>query len=669
MTILRCKRWLVAGASSAIALSATAQGAASAVNLSLEDLMNVEVTSVSKKPQRLANVAAAVFVINAEDIKLSGANSLAEALRLAPGIDATRFSANRWSVSARGFADLFAEKLLVLVDGRNAFSPAFSGVSWQDFQFPIEDVERIEVIRGPAAAIWGPNGMNGVINVITKSAAGTQGGQAVLGAGPVEGSYARARWGGSNADSSLFYRFYGSIQNGLTQLAPPKLGGSGQDAYSQSAAGLRVDGYLSEGARWDFSADFFTTGSDGLAYMNRSSGTSIDQQTEKHRGTTLRGRYERPLSAGGNLQVQAAYAQTDTDIPYAMRDVRNTFDLDAQHRFRLTERQELVWGANFRTSSDSILPTSVMRMNIASRQLEYVGLFVQDEIRLTDPLRLSLGLRADRSPLSGWDSQPTARLAWNFQPNQTLWGALSQSSRSPSRADSGFNRNFAYTAGTPNTLVVLRSRDEQKSERLAATEVGLRSQWSSALSTDMVAFSHRYTDLLRTTGQSTVIAGFPLTVVNIEVLNGGAMTLNGFELTADWRINREWRAQLAQTWNSVSDISASVPYPSGTVPNSITSLRLSWLPGSRLTVDAWLRNTAARPGVPNRLQNARQAFTGLDVRVGLKFRKNMEFSLVGSNLNQGNCNALSVQATVTSTTDAIPSCQAASAVAQLRLDF
>ncbi|MDD2711702.1 MAG: TonB-dependent receptor plug domain-containing protein, partial [Simplicispira sp.] len=225
------------------------------VQLSLEDLMQVEVTSVSKKPQKLAHVAASVHVIHADDIHRSGANSLAEVLRLAPGMDATRLSGNRWAISARGFAELFAEKLLVLVDGRSAFNPAFSGVSWQDFQFPLEDIERIEVIRGPAASIWGSNGMNGVINIISKSAASTQGGAAVIGTGTVEGRYGRARWGGVNASGNVFYRVYGSTQRARAQDAVPGLGGgNGQDAHGHQAAGLRVDGYLEDGARWDISA-------------------------------------------------------------------------------------------------------------------------------------------------------------------------------------------------------------------------------------------------------------------------------------------------------------------------------------------------------------------------------------------------------------------------------
>jgi iron complex outermembrane receptor protein len=658
---------LVAFALSMASGAALADSARELGTLSLEDLMQVEVTSVSKKPQKLANVPAAVHVISADDIRFSGANSLPEVLRMAPGIDATRHSGNRWSVSARAFADVFAEKLLVLVDGRNAFNPAFSGVSWQDFQFPLEDIERIEVIRGPAAAIWGSNGMNGVINIITRSAAATQGGQAVVGGGTVEGGYGRVRWGGQNADGSLFYRVYGSTQHANAQKAAT--GGNGQDAYGHEAAGFRLDGYLAGGARWDMSADFFANRSDDRAFMYRTSGATIDQQTERHRGSVLRGRYERTLAGGGNLQAQAAYAHSELRVPYAFTDDRDTFDLDLQHRFSIGQEQEFIWGANYRVSSDTISPGVIMSMNNSSRRMSYLGLFAQDEIGLAEKLRLTLGLRADHNPVSGWDTQPTARLSWNVQANHTLWGALSRAARAPSRADSGFNRNTRFIAGLPNVLTVLRSNDAQDSERLNAAETGLRSQWAPTLSTDLVVFHHRYERLLRTTGAQTVVAGFPLTVVNVEVRNGGEMTLSGAELSADWRFAAAWRLQLAQTWNQLRNPTPANIDPASTVPSGITSLRLSWMPAANLNVDAWLRHTGARLAHPDRIQLARQAFDGVDLRLAWKPSKAMELSLTGQNLNNGACDALAGLPLAATSSDLIPTCQPRSLVGQVRIDF
>ena len=647
-------------------------------NFSLEDLMQVEVTSVSKKPQRLANVAAAVHVISAEDIRQLGANSLAEVLRLAPGVDATRFSGNRWSVSVRGFAEIFAEKLLVLVDGRNAFNPAFSGVSWQDFQFPLEDIERIEVIRGPAAAIWGSNGMNGVINIITRSAAATQGGMVVAGGGTVEGAYARARWGGQNTDGSVFYRFYGSAQRTNAQDALPQLGGgSGQDAYDSQSMGLRVDGYLGGGARWDVSADVYQNRTGGQAYLYQETGPSIQSVTERHRGTALRVRYEQALAEGANLQFQAAYVGSELRVPYGVTDLRDTLDLDMQHRFKMGSSQELVWGINYRFSSDTISPTLWMQMNEESRSLSFYGAFVQNEISLADDLRLTLGLRADNNPFSGWDAQPTARLSWNLQPNQTLWGALSKAARAPSRADSGYRRNVAFyptdLAASParptNILVSILGKETLESERLMAAELGWRSQWTTGVSTDLVAFSHRYDNLLRTNVDEDVVLGFPLTQVIAGVGNGGEMTINGIEVTADWHITPAWRAQLAQTWNQVTDVGVLAVDPSGTVPNTITSLRLSWVPGNSLNVDAWLRHTGARSSIVNRPQLQRRAFSGLDLRVAWRPSKVVEWSLTGQNLTGGNCEPYEGLPYSSSNSDVIPTCQPKSLTAQFRMDF
>jgi iron complex outermembrane receptor protein len=645
--------------------------------LSLEDLMQIEVTSVSKKPQKLANVAAAVHVISAEDIHLSGANSLPEVLRLAPGIDATRLSGNRWEISARGFAELFAAKLLVLVDGRNALNPAFSGASWQNFQFPLEDIERIEVIRGPAAAIWGSNGINGVINIITKSAAATQGGQAVIGGGTVEGSYARLRWGGQNADGSQFYRVYGSTQHANDNGAAASLGGGGaHDAYGNQSAGFRLDGYLAGGARWDMSADFYDNRSDGLAFMYLPSGTAIEKQTERHHGTILRARYETPFGDGGNLQVQTAYARTTMHLPYILTDRRDTFDLDMQHRFQLGNAHDLVWGVNYRVSSDTIERTAVMWLNVPSRRMNYLGLFAQDEVSLAETLRLTLGLRADHNPISGWDMQPTARLSWNLQANHTLWGALSRAARAPSRADSGFNRNaYYFPAGSPRgnlvpVLYVLQSTDQQSSERLKAAEIGLRSQWAPTLSTDLVAFTHRYDNLLRTVGPAIPIAAGPPVVLSAAFLNGGEMTLNGAELSTDWRIGPAWRLQLAQTWNHVTHVGTVEVEPYGTTPRSITSLRLSWTPVSSVNIDAWLRRTSARPGIPEQPYLQRQARNELDLRLAWRPKRALELSLSGQNLTNGNCDALADLPLVPSTnTGVIPTCQPRALVGQVRIDF
>jgi iron complex outermembrane receptor protein len=308
--------------------------------------------------------------------------------------------------------------------------------------------------------------------------------------------------------------------------------------------------------------------------------------------------------------------------------------------------------------------------------MNYLGLFAQDEVSLAETLRLTLGLRADHNPISGWDMQPTARLSWNLQANHTLWGALSRAARAPSRADSGFNRNANYfPAGsltwtqTP-ALYVLQSTEELSSERLKAAEIGLRSQWAPTLSTDLVAFTHRYDNMLRTVGPATFIAPGPPVKLSAAFQNGGEMTLNGAELSTDWRIDPAWRLQLAQTWNHVAHVGTVEVEPSGTTPRSITSLRLSWTPGNSVNVDAWLRRTSARPGIPEQPYLQRQARNELDLRLAWRPKRALELSVSGQNLTNGNCDALADLPMVPSTnTGVIPTCQPRSLVAQARIDF
>ena len=656
-----------------------AQDGEDVANLSLEDLMQAEVTSVAKKPQRLANAAAAVFVITAEDIRHSGANSLPEVLRLAPGVDATRTSGNRWAISMRGFADRLANEILVLVDGRNIFNPSFSGVLWEDIQFPLEDIERIEVIRGPGSAVWGTNAVNCVINIITKSAAATPGGLAVIGAGTVEGGYGRARWGGSAQDGNLFYRAYVSAQNANSQEALN--GGDGQDDYRNRSAGFRLDGYGANGVRWDVSGDVFDMNSQvNSGFQLPGVGPGI--ATERHRGGSLRARYEKTWADGSSLQAQGAYAHGDLQATNLVTDQRDTFDLDIQHHLKVGERHDVVWGGNYRLTEDTMLPSAFTFINEPSTRLSYYSLFAQDEIGLTDTLSLTLGLRLDHNPFTGWENQPTARLSWNVQPNHTLWMAASRAARAPSRGERGFNLSTISALAPlpppyPPTVVPyilrLQSTSDFGSEELQAYEIGWRSQWTPTVFTDWVVFSHRY-DQLRTFSAATFAPGPSLldpSYVDIvtPTINGGEMTLNGIELAADWRPISSLRFQLAQTWNEVTQVGAAPIAVSHLTPRYITSLRASWTPYADMSLDLWYRYLSERPSIAASPQYARQAFSALDLRLAWKPRKDLELSLVGQNLNEGACDAYSGIAYPTDFSGTVPTCMPRTVYGQARWEF
>jgi iron complex outermembrane receptor protein len=657
----------------AVAIPALAQETPAGLgDFSLEDLMQVEVTSVSKKPQRLANVAAAVHVITAEDIRLSGAHSLPEALRLAPGVDATRISGDRWAVSIRGFANRLANKLLVLVDGRNAYTPAFSGVIWEDFQFPLEDIERIEVLRGPAATIWGANGVNGVINIITKSAAATQSGQVVMGTGSVEGSYGRVRYGGQNTEGSLFYRLYGSAQNAHAQDA--LAGGNGQDAFRHQSAGFRIDGYRSDGSHWDVSGDFFAVRANNLSTLAVPGVVFANPGRETHDGFALRARYDMPLADGSSLQFQGAYAHNDTMIATLAADRRDTLDLDLQHRFKWGERHDIVWGGGYRLSRDTMPVMQLVRMDDVSSSTTSYGAFGQDEITLAENWRLTLGLRMDHNDFTGWEAQPDARLSWNLAPNHTVWGSLSKVARAPSRGEHGLASEFIegsttvpFLGSIPNLLHTYSPGNS--SERLKAAQLGLRSQWAPSLSTDAVAFSHRY-DRLNIHGTPAIgLTHLPAYIdAYVPVVSIGEMTINGTELAADWRPLPQWRLQIAQTWQDVTNV-AYVIGDAVTVPRQITSLRSSWTPTAQIDVDLWLRHMGGRPGGPGAMSLARRAFDSVDVRIAWRPQKNLEFAVVGQNLNDGACDAYAGIGGAEALPKMLPTCTPRSLTGQVRLDF
>lgn len=662
-----------------VVLPVIAQDGEDVANLSLEDLMQAEVTSVAKKPQRLANAAAAVFVITAEDIRHSGANSLPEVLRLAPGVDATRISGNRWAVSIRGFSQRLANQILVLVDGRNVFNPLFSGVLWEDIQVPLEDIERIEVIRGPGSAVWGTNAVNGVISIITKSAAATQGKLAVVRAGNVEGGYGLARWGGSAQEGNLFYRAYVSAQNANSQQALD--GGDGQDDYRNRSAGFRLDGYGGDGSRWDMSGDFFDMESQ-VASSFQLPGIASGIGVERHRGGSLRARYEKTLSNGSNLQVQGAYVHGDLQVGNLGTDQRDTFDLDIQHHLKVGERHDVVWGGNYRYTKDQVLPSAFIFMNDQAIRLNYYSMFAQDEISLTDTLSLILGLRLDHNPFTNWEHQPTARLSWSVQPNQTLWMAASRSARAPSRGERGFNLNTIgamaplpppYSPTVVPYIFRLQGTDSLVSEELQAYEMGWRSQWTSTVFTDWVVFSHRY-DQLRTPGEPTFVPGPSLADpdyldVYIPIISGGEMTVNGIELTADWRPMSTLRFQLAQTWNDVAEVGEAQVDASGLIPRSITSLRTSWTPNPEINIDLWYRYLSERPSLAITPEYARRGFSSVDLRLAWKPHKDLELSLVGQNLNDDACDAYSGIANPTDYFGSVPTCMPRSVYGQARWEF
>ncbi|HKB56021.1 MAG TPA: TonB-dependent receptor [Lacunisphaera sp.] len=573
--------------------------------LSLEELMGLEVTSVSKRPEKLSETASAIQVITNEDIRRSGATSLAEALRLATNLQVAQLDSRQWAISARGFNNSSANKLLVLMDGRTLYSPLHAAVFWDVQDTLLEDVDRIEVISGPGATQWGANAVNGVINITTKSAKDTQGLLVEGGGGSAPTGFGGVRYGGTLAPG-VHYRIYGKyFDRARTQFSN---GRSGANDWRMSQGGFRVD--------WDAAADNHLTlqGDVYDGHLGQPGAADVDVS-----GGNLLGRWSRTLSDKSNLSLQWYYDRTHRRIPGTFAEDLGTYDIDFQHRFPLGDRHDLIWGAGYRLIDDqqhndypvlAFLPAHVRR--------ESFNVFVQDEITLVkDRLHLTLGTKLEHNFYTGFESQPSARLSWLASKEQTVWAAVSRAVRTPSRIDGEFyaprDPPFTLLQGNPNFV----------SEELLAYEFGWRVQPSPRLSLALAAFYHDY-DKLRSTERVNPAAPFPLFLGN-----GQAGSATGAELTADYRVTDRWRLRAGYTQLHLdlrNKPGSTAPAPTDTDPEHQFSVCSSLdLPG-HCEFDAAYRFVA-------RLTAARvPAYDEVDARLGWTPTPSLEISVVGQNL-------------------------------------
>src|SRR5467141_5147992 len=410
--------------------------------MSVEDLMNMQVTSVSKRSQKLSDAAAAIFVITQEDIRRSGAASIPEALRLVPGLEVARIDQNKWAIGSRGFNGRFDNKLLVLIDGRSVYTPLFSGVYWNVQDVMLEDVDRIEVIRGPGATLWGANAVNGVINVITKKAKSTQSAVVTAGAGTEERAAGGVRYGGKVGDNSYF-RAYTKYFNWGPSAYP-----SGMTAH---------DGW--DALRGGFRADWTPAGSNSLTlqgdiYQSKYGETltvpslnapysNTFPNNGKYSGGNLLGRWNHS-SEGSSMSLQMYYDNTTIADNSLFVDHQNIFDIDFQHGFHVGDSQQFVWGLGYRSIRDRNDPSFSVSLQPNQVTLNQFSTFLQDEISLVDSrLRLTLGSKFEHNEFTGFEIEPNARLLWNLTPNQSIWTAVSRAVRTPALTEEGLRLNSA----------------------------------------------------------------------------------------------------------------------------------------------------------------------------------------------------------------------------------
>jgi iron complex outermembrane receptor protein len=511
---------------------------------SLEDLMNIEVTSVSKKEQRTSQVAAAVFVISKKDIRHSGALNIPDLLRMVPGLDVAQIDIGKWAISARGFNGQYSNKLLVLIDGRTVYTSIFAGVFWDSQNVSLDTIERIEVIRGPGAAVWGSNAVNGVINIITRSANDTQGGYLNAGLGTQTTGSETISYGGK-AHGIGAYRI--SAEGFHYNSLPTFSGLDGKDDWRVIHGGFRTDSALS-------ARDSLTT--EGDAYQGIAgeiattpvsllpSETATVALHDIYSGWNLLGRWNRTISSRSDTSLQVYFDRTNrADTTYSLGV--NTFDIDFQQHVLLGERQDIVWGLGYRLSSDDTGYALRISYTPEDRYTRLFSVFGQDEIVIRpDRLHLSLGGRVEHNDYTGFDFQPSARMVWTPDSKNTVWGAISGAERTPSRSDTAIRVNYAALPGpTLPVLVSLFGNPNKKNERLTAFEVGYRNAWTSQFSVDATAFYNRYRDVDSVEPRPISLEANPAPVhILVPSLFGNGLhgETHGIELFANWNVTSFW---------------------------------------------------------------------------------------------------------------------------------
>jgi iron complex outermembrane recepter protein len=572
-------------------------------DLSIDQLLDMQVTSVSKRSEALSGAAASIYVITQEAIRSSGVTTLPEALRLAPNLQVARADSVQYAISARGFNNAIGNKLLVLIDGRTVYTPLFSGVFWDQQEVMLQDIERIEVISGPGAALWGANAVNGVINVITRSAADTTGTLLVALAGENERGgalrYGTAVGSGAVRVYAKYSEFDHTLHEDDSELP---------DDWNRAQVGFRAD--------WGQGVDKFTL--QGDAYQGDSEFRGVFgpfELTEVDvKGANILGRWQHETSRGGQMQLQAYVDHTSRDDALFYRPDADIVDIDFQHTLAGT-RHKVLWGAGYRWGRDDIEPGLATVFVPDSRTLQWGNLFVQDEIELRPSLAATVGIKFESNDYTGVEVLPSARLAWKFAQNQLLWGALSRAVRAPARYD----RDVRFP-GFPPFFVI--GGPDFVSEVANVVELGYRGQLSEKVSISATGFLHLW---------DKVRSG---TAIPVELENKIEGEIHGLEAWAEYQPFSAWSITagvnfVKEDLKLESDSTDPVGVDNDTLrndPEYIWTLRSHFDLTRNVELDFSWRSVAELPApvVP--------AYSELDVRFAWLPTANLELSIVGRNL-------------------------------------
>lgn len=627
--------WVVAFAVVACALgeeAAEEKPSSNLADLSLEELMNVEITSVSRKVEKKAEASAAVFVVTQEDIRRSGATTVPDLLRTVPGLHVAKLDANKWTVSSRGFGGRFANKMLVLVDGRSIYTPLFSGVYWDAFDIVLEDIDRIEIIRGPGSSAWGANAVNGVINIIMKSARDTHGGLLSAGAGTEERGFGTFRYGdeiGGDVHYRLFTKYAERDKAGFDARD------DATDDWRIGHAGVRVDAGVTPNDRLTMIGSTFRSDTNFTFVLptvvapfafNKPSG-------EEFAGGHALAQWTHAFSEQSELDLRFYYERFQSNSTI-FGQTRDTFDLDLQHRLALSDYRELVWGLGFRYTGDSIDGTPFVTLDPEDRRYRIFSGFAQHEWRLfEDQLHVVLGAKLEYHDLSGLEIQPTARLTWLINENHTFWAAVTRAVRTPSRGEAD---GRIAAMGLPGGIVKLAGNEDFQSEELLALEAGYRARLSKSATLDVAAFYNIYDDLRTIEVRAPRLGGWPGNyTVPAGAANNQEGVTYGVELALDWRPLPWWNLRAAYSFLEMDLTEHYRTYDlfSGGTEDESPEQQFSLINrlnlGRQIELDVIARYVDALPSL------GIDDYVTADVRLAWTPRDNVELAIVGQNLFDG----------------------------------
>ncbi|HZS46540.1 MAG TPA: TonB-dependent receptor [Blastocatellia bacterium] len=605
---------------------------------SLDELVNIQVTSVSKKEQKLFQAAAAVYVITQEDIRRSGLSSIPELLRMVPGLEVAQVTADSWAISSRGFNGQFANKMLVLIDGRSIYTHVFSGVFWDLQDLVLEDIERIEVIRGPGATIWGANAVNGVINIVTKRASSTQGGLVDVTSGNEDRGIATIRYGGKIGERA-YYRAYTKYSNrgSLEHPTGPKAG----DGWDALHSGFRLDWQTSDRDSLTIQGDLYRSVADNLTNELVSVSpfiTSPNNSDTVSQGGNIQARWERVFSPRSDMTIQFYYDhghRRQTPVAWS----QNTIDFDFTHHLLLGSRHDIVWGAGFRSNNDQF-QNSVEIAFIPAAQRQYIfSAFAQDEITVVENrLHVTVGSKIEHDSFSGFNTQPSVRISWTPSDRQTIWASVSHALRSSSRFDRDLRDNYSIIPIGPgmNGVFEVFGNPNFAPEVLNAFELGYRMQPNNRVYIDLATFYNKYRRL------ETIEVGIPVFQPDPS---GGYLVVPGFfdnkmrgaaygaELSATWNVGNRWKLVAGYSWLTLkmrpdesSNDTSSAATAEGSSPHHQFKLQSFLSLPHKFEFDASIYYVDKLPfyQVP--------AYTRLDLRLGWRLNDSLDFSIGGQNL-------------------------------------